>query len=241
VVGPSGSGKSSLIGLLLGFHAPCAGEVLVDGAPLDAPGQARLRADTAWVDPEIQLWDRSLLDNLLYGLPESAHAEGGMGLDVGGVLATAELHGLLETLNGGLQERAGEDGHRLSGGQGQRMRLGRALLRPGIRLALLDEPFRGLERDRRVRLLAAARRHWADATLICATHDIRDALSFPEVVVVEGGRVVEQGPPQRLMEDPSSRFLALLEAEARLHSELWRAPDWRRWHLGADGTLVEAP
>src|SRR5262249_42042498 len=67
IVGRSGAGKSSLVGLLLGWHRPASGRVLVDGRPLDDRQLTRLRQVTAWVDPAIQLWNRSLLDNLCYG------------------------------------------------------------------------------------------------------------------------------------------------------------------------------
>src|SRR6185503_12153807 len=65
VVGPSGAGKSSLVGLLLGWHAPSSGRVTIDGEPLDARRLERLREETAWVDPSVQLWNRSLFDNLV--------------------------------------------------------------------------------------------------------------------------------------------------------------------------------
>ena len=69
IVGPSGAGKSTLAGLLLGWHRAAEGRVLVDGRPLDAAGLDQLRQQTAWVDPQVQLWNRSLFDNLRYGAP----------------------------------------------------------------------------------------------------------------------------------------------------------------------------
>ncbi len=78
------------------------------------------------------------------------------------------------------------------------MRLGRALLRPGARLVILDEPFRGLDREQRRELLARARRLWRGATLLCVTHDVGETLGFERVLVVEDGRIVEDGPPERL-------------------------------------------
>src|SRR5207244_4301417 len=84
----------------------------------------------------------------------------------------------------------GDGGGLLSGGEGQRVRLGRAMLRPGVRLAILDEPFRGLDRERRRELLARARRAWPGATLLCVTHDVGETRAFGRVLVVDGGRVV---------------------------------------------------
>jgi ATP-binding cassette subfamily B protein len=64
IVGPSGAGKSSLVSILLGWHRPASGRVLIDGSPLDGERLERLRRDTAWVDPTVHLWNCVLLDNL---------------------------------------------------------------------------------------------------------------------------------------------------------------------------------
>src|SRR5262249_31469492 len=73
IVGQSGAGKSSFVGLLLGWHRPVTGKVLVDDAELDGRSIERLRRETAWVDPSVQLWNRTLLENLRYGaVPDSA-------------------------------------------------------------------------------------------------------------------------------------------------------------------------
>jgi ABC-type transport system involved in cytochrome bd biosynthesis fused ATPase/permease subunit len=151
IVGPSGAGKSSLVGLLLGWHRAASGQVCIDGVPLDGQRLEQLRQETAWVDPAVQLWNRSLLENLRYG------AHGNHVTPLAAVLEQAELRSVLEKLPDGLQTALGEGGGRLSGGEGQRVRLGRALLRPGVRLVLLDEPFRGLDHQQRQELLARAR------------------------------------------------------------------------------------
>jgi len=130
----------------------------------------------------------------------------------------------------------GEGGALLSGGEGQRVRFGRALGRASARLAILDEPYRGLERDKRATLLRRARDRWHDATLICVTHDIGETASFDRVIVVAHGRVVEDGMPSELASRPDSRYRALLEAEAGLRERLWADPAWRTIRL-ADGHL----
>ena len=108
-----------------------------------------------------------------------------------------------------------------SGGEGQRVRFGRALLRDPVRLAILDEPFRGLDGDKRHELLARAREVWRDATLICVTHDIDDTLSFERVIVLDAGRVVEDGKPSVLCNEPDSAYAALLAAERAVKADLW--------------------
>jgi len=232
IVGPSGAGKSTLVGLLLGWHRASAGEVTVDGAPLDAARIAWLRERTAWVDPAVQIWNRSLLDNLHYGGP------GADGAAIGRALELAEMRKLVERLPDGLQTSLGEGGALVSGGEGQRVRLGRALLRQDVRLVILDEPFRGLDRGQRARLLAAVRSEWRDATLVCITHDVSDAASFDRVLVVEHGRIVEDGAPAELTRHPDSRLRALLDIERELRDGLSSARSWRRLRLD-DGRVAE--
>jgi ATP-binding cassette subfamily B protein len=126
----------------------------------------------------------------------------------------------------GLQTPLGEGGGLLSGGEGQRVRLGRGVLRPAPRLVILDEAFRGLERARRSALLARGRARWAGATFLCITHDIVDTLDFPRVLVVAAGRIVEDGAPAALAAAPT-RYRALLEADRRLRAR-FEGDDWRR-------------
>jgi len=231
LVGRSGAGKSSLLSLALGLQRAGAGEVLVDGRPLAGERLERLRRETAWVDPAVQLWNRSAFENLLYGLGATSEAE------LARALAQSDLDSFAGNLPGGLSAPLGEGGGFLSGGEGQRVRLGRALLRPGVRLAVLDEPFRGLERETRRRLLARAREHWRGATLLAATHDLADTLDFARVIVLDQGRIVEQGAPAALAADEGSHYARLLCAERELAAHGWGASDWTRWRV-ADGRVV---
>ncbi len=230
VVGPSGAGKSSLVGILLGWHRPAAGEVLVDGAPLDGAALEALRRQTAWVDPAVHLWNRSFVDNLSYGAGPEA-------LPVARALAEADLHGVLDKLPDGLQSRLGEGGALVSGGEGQRVRFGRAVLRPAVRLVILDEAFRGLDREKRRTLLDRCRHTWPGATLICITHDVGETTGFPRVLVIEGGRVVEDGEPAELLANPASRYGTLARADVALRAGLW-GKAWRRIRM-EKGKVVE--
>jgi ATP-binding cassette subfamily B protein len=224
IVGPSGAGKSTLVGLLLGFQKPAAGRVLVDGVPLDRAALVALRRSTAWVDPAVQVWNRSLLENLLYGNGAVPADEFGEALDA------ARLAPVIEKLPEGLQAPLGEGGGLVSGGEGQRVRLARGLVRPQARLVILDEPFRGLDRHQRHELLLAARRRWAAATLLCITHDVGETSSFDRVLVLEGGRLVEDGVPAELQREDSA-YRGMLEAERSLHAELWGSARWQRAHM----------
>jgi ATP-binding cassette subfamily B protein len=175
---------------------------------------------------------------------------------VGAAIEMADLVRVLQKMPDGLQTPLGESGSMVSGGEGQRVRLGRGLLRPDVRLAILDEPFRGLEREQRSELLGRARRLWRDATLLCITHDVGETRGFDRVLVIEEGRIVGDGSPAELTHQQDSRYRQLLEAEESVLKGLWEDVGaaasetatatatatgdgrWRRLRL-LDGELVE--
>jgi ABC-type bacteriocin/lantibiotic exporter with double-glycine peptidase domain len=232
IVGASGAGKSSLVGLLLGWHRPAAGAVNVDGQPLDVVALEALRRRTVWVDPSVYLWNRSLAANLAFGL---AAAPG----DLAAAVAEAELGDVVRRLPHGESTPLGEAGALVSGGEGQRVRFARGVLRPEPALVILDEPFRGLARDQRRELLARARRLWSGATLLCVTHDIEETAQFARVLVVAGGKIAEDAAPAALRADPTSRYAGLLSAEARVRAASWSSATWRRLRLSG-GRIAES-
>jgi len=239
IVGPSGAGKSTLVGLLLGFHRARAGDVRVDGLPLRHDALARLHAATVWVEPTVQLWNRSLAENVAFGAEPAAEEVASARLQR--ALADAELTDLVDRLPAGAATALGEGGGLLSGGEGQRVRFARGLARLAApRLVLLDEPFRGLDREARRGLLARARARWAQSTMVVVTHDLEHTQDFPRVLVVDGGRVVEDGAPGVLAARPDSVYRRLLDAEARVRASRWAAPFWRRLTV-RDGRLGEQP
>ncbi|MDM8527912.1 cysteine peptidase family C39 domain-containing protein [Anaerolineales bacterium HSG24] len=231
IVGPSGAGKSSLVGILLGWHRPTKGRVLVSGKLLHGETLQAIRRHTAWVDPAVQIWNRSLLENLQYGALNS-------NLPINEAIEHANLFGVLERLPDGMQTILGEGGGLVSGGEGQRVRLGRAIVRPEVRLVILDEPFRGLDRPQRRQLLTEAREYWKNATLLCITHDVGDTDEFERVLVIEEGCLTEDATPAELLKQPTSRYRQLWDAEKSIREELWTSAEWRRLWL-ADGHIEE--
>ena len=225
VVGRSGAGKSSLVGLLLGWHQPTSGFVHADNEPLHGERLYRLRKETAWVDPGVQLWNRSLEENLRYG----TYDETACSLEE--AMQLADLSELTDRLVVGSSTALGENGGLLSGGQGQRVRLGRAFLRPETRLVILDEPFRGLDREKRREFLRRCRKYWQGATLFFVSHDIDEALAFDRVLVMEQGKIIEDNCPKRLADDPRSRYHALWEAEQNNYKKLHEHHQWRNWAM----------
>lgn len=231
LVGASGAGKSSLVGLLLGWHRAVAGQVSIDGQPFTAARLEELRNQTAWVDPAVQLWNRTLLANLRYGGSDP------LSTALDRIINQADLLTVLEKMTDGLQTELGEGGALVSGGEGQRVRLGRAMLRSDVRLVILDEPFRGLDRVQRGLLLQRARVWWRNATLICITHDISETEQFERVVVMAQGRIIEDGTPQALAAQPTSHYRAMLDDEEGVRTQLWSAAAWRHMSI-ADGKVT---
>jgi ABC-type bacteriocin/lantibiotic exporter with double-glycine peptidase domain len=222
IVGPSGAGKSSLVGLLLGWYRPARGTVVVDGRPLVGDWLSTLRSETAWVDPEVMLWNRSFLENLRYG------AEHDGALPLAEILSKAQLREVLEHLPDGLATELGEGGALVSGGEGQRTRVGRALARKRARLVILDEPFRGLDLTTRRALLTMARQWWCEATLLWVTHDIAETAQLGRVLVIDAGRIVEDGDPAELGSRAGSRYAALVRGDRDMHELEWSGAKWRR-------------
>jgi ABC-type bacteriocin/lantibiotic exporter with double-glycine peptidase domain len=218
IVGESGAGKSSLCELLLGWHVPSSGQLLVDKEILDAKKLQELRAQTAWVDANVQLWDKSLLENINYDHGKGRLSEAGLGK-------------LLGSLENGLQTTLGEEGKRLSGGEGQRVRIARALGVENARLVILDEPCRGLDRTTREELLMQLRNQHVNATFICVTHDISEAIKFPRVLVISKGKLLEQGEPHTLLAKQDSELNRLRECELTLLNTLLHEQTWQSFTM----------
>jgi ATP-binding cassette subfamily B protein len=232
IIGLSGAGKSSLVGLLLGWHKPASGTLRIDDAPLDSERLLQLRRETAWIDPQVHLFRASLLDNLAYGNDTKAVNH----LDA--TLESADLTNTLECLPHGLQSSLGEGGSLVSGGEGQRTRMGRALGRSRVRLAVFDEPACGLDRHRRQTFLRSSRRRFKKATMFCITHDVGDTMDFDRVLVIERGRIIEQGAPRSLYESESSRYRSLFERE-KVVQNVWSDSTWRHLKM-SNGLVAEA-
>jgi len=225
IVGKSGAGKSTFVGLFLGWNRTASGQLRIDDNLVNYSVIEKLRQETVWVDPSVQIWNRSLYENLTYGSTSQANAS------MEQVLEEANLFEVLQNLPDGLQSKLGENGGLVSGGEGQRVRIGRAIHKSNPSLIILDEPFSGLERDRRRNLLTNLRRRWQKSTLLCVTHDISDTLTFDRVIVMEEGQVIEIGKPAELAEQKTSAYNHILEADRNAWDSLWSNQQWRKLWL----------
>jgi ATP-binding cassette subfamily B protein len=224
IVGSSGAGKSTLVGALLGWMRPSEGAVLIDGAPLTPARAGALRRQTAWIDPAIQLFNVPMEDNVRY-----ASGDG----DVSRLpfaLSEAELYEVLQRIPDS-QTPLGEGGGMLSGGEGQRVRLARALMQTAPRLVILDEAFRGLDRALRGELLRRCRRLWGEATFLFVTHDVDETLDCDRVIVMQAGRVVAYDTPAALIARESPPYNTMRTSSREIREEVWGNPMWRRIEL----------
>jgi ABC-type multidrug transport system fused ATPase/permease subunit len=206
VVGPVGAGKSLFVQVLTGRLPPTKGRAwLVDAqggrSPLDEEGtRSRLLAATALVEQEAFLSSDSVAFNV-------ALSEGADEGDVLASLQRAEFAADLAVLPHGLATAVGEGGVSLSGGQKQRVNLARALhaRRP---FWVLDDPLSALDADTETRLLEMLHSHGGGFLMV--THRLAGAAAFDHVLVLEEGRVVEEGAPAALLSSPRSRFARLM-------------------------------
>ncbi|HYI10059.1 MAG TPA: ATP-binding cassette domain-containing protein [Thermoanaerobaculia bacterium] len=231
IVGSSGAGKSTLAGALLGFMQPSKGEIRIDGEPLTLARAGALRRETAWVDPAIQLFNAPMEENVRY----ASNADDVARLPF--ALSEAGLYEVLQRIPDS-QMPLGEGGGMLSGGEGQRVRLARALMQAAPRLVILDEAFRGMDRAMRDELLRRCRRLWSEATFLFVTHDVEETLDCDRVLVMKGGRVAEYDTPAALIARDDSLYNRMRDANREIREELWGSDAWRRLEL-RDGHLVE--
>ena len=193
VVGPSGSGKSTVLHLLTRFYDPEYGQVRADGVDLRDVTVASLRSQIGMVFQESFLFNESVRENIRMGRPEASDA------DVENAAKAAELHDFLMQLPEGYDTLVGERGGHLSGGQRQRVAIARAILRNPA-LLLLDEATSALDPATEAAINATLQRVAAGRTTVSVTHRLASVVNADLIVVLDAGRVVEQGTHAQLLQ-----------------------------------------
>src|SRR5579871_1584468 len=191
IVGPSGAGKSTVFHLLLRFYDPAAGTVTFDGVRTDAADPHELRSRIAMVPQDVAIFAASISDNIRFGRPDASDAE---------VKRAAELaaaSGFIAALPHGFDTLIGERGVTLSGGQRQRIAIARAILRAAP-LLLLDEATSSLDAESETLVQAALERLMAGRTTIVIAHRLATVQSCDRILVLDQGRIVEEGTHDRL-------------------------------------------
>ena len=193
LVGRSGAGKSTIVALLQRFYDPDSGEVAIDDQAIGRVTQESLRSSIAVVQQDISLFHRSLLENLRYGRPDASDEEVYRAVDA------ARCTEFIERLPDGYQTLVGERGMKLSGGQRQRLAIARAFLM-NAPIVLLDEATSALDTESEQSIQEALARLFRGRTVIAIAHRLSTLDSFDRIVVLDRGRIVEDGPPQRLLQ-----------------------------------------
>jgi ATP-binding cassette subfamily B protein len=191
VVGPSGAGKSTLLQLAQRFYDPQAGAVLLDGVPLPETDPAAVRKRIAMVPQDTVIFGASARDNLRYGRWDADDAA------LWGAAEAANAASFLKALPEGLDTFLGEGGARLSGGQRQRVAIARALLRDSP-LLLLDEATSALDAESERLVQDALDRLMEGRTTMVIAHRLATVRKADRIVVMEAGRIVEQGTHDEL-------------------------------------------
>ncbi|HKA79012.1 MAG TPA: ABC transporter transmembrane domain-containing protein [Xanthobacteraceae bacterium] len=191
IVGPSGAGKSTIFHLILRFYDPLSGTVRVDGVPLPDADPLALRRRIALVPQDTVVFATTIRENIRFGRPEASDAE------VEHAAKLAHAVEFIDRLPQKLDTLAGERGVTLSGGQRQRIAIARAVLREAP-LLLLDEATSSLDAESETLVQAALEQLMADRTTLVIAHRLATVLSCDRILVMEAGRIVEEGTHEKL-------------------------------------------
>jgi ATP-binding cassette, subfamily B, bacterial len=186
IVGPSGAGKSTLFHLLLRFYDPASGTLSLDGVPIKAADPREVRARIALVPQDSVVFAASARENIRFGRPDASDAEVERAADL------AHASEFLRRLPGGFETQLGERGVTLSGGQRQRIAIARAILRDAP-LLLLDEATSALDAESETLVQTALEELMRHRTTLVIAHRLATVLSCDRILVMDQGRIVEQG------------------------------------------------
>lgn len=198
VVGRSGAGKSTLVNLLLRFYDLAGGKISIDGQDISAVQQESLRAHIGMVTQDTSLLHRSVRENILYGHPDATEEE---------LLAAAEQAEAMTFINDltdpdgnvGFDAQVGERGVKLSGGQRQRIAIARVLLK-NAPILILDEATSALDSEVEAAIQASLNQLMQDKTVIAIAHRLSTIAAMDRLIVIDEGRIVEQGTHQQLVD-----------------------------------------
>ncbi|MGE0503674.1 MAG: ABC transporter ATP-binding protein [Rhizobiaceae bacterium] len=192
IVGGSGAGKSTLVALLERFYDVDAGRIAIDGQDIALVSKASLRASMAYVSQQPYLFEGTIRDNIRYGREDATDAE------IEAAAKHAEAHDFILRQPLGYDTPIGENGATLSGGQRQRISIARAIVR-NARILILDEATSALDNESEAKVQQAVSDVMEGRTSIVIAHRLSTVMSADKIVVLEFGRVVEQGNHRTLL------------------------------------------
>ncbi|HZT03083.1 MAG TPA: ABC transporter ATP-binding protein [Steroidobacteraceae bacterium] len=203
LVGPSGAGKTTLMGLLMRMHDVTAGTIRIDGQDIREVTQESLRGSIGLIPQDTNLFHRSLLENIRYGRPDATDAE------VVEAAKRAHAHEFIVELEQGYDTLVGERGIKISGGQRQRIAIARAILRDAP-ILLLDEATSALDSHSEQMIQQAMKEAMDGKTVIAIAHRLSTVMDMDRLIVLERGCIVADGSHAELL------------LQGGLYAELWR-------------------
>jgi len=213
VVGPSGAGKSTLVSLVARFYDPTAGRVLVDGVDIRHVALDELRGRIALVPQDPVIFSGTIAENLRYARADATDA------DLAQAAAQASALSFIEALGQGFETRVGERGVTLSGGERQRLAIARAILKDAP-ILLLDEATSALDAENEAAVQQALDRLMQGRTTIVVAHRLATVLKADRILVMDQGRIVEEGTHQSLARREGGLYarLANLQFDAAIRA-----------------------
>ena len=202
LVGPSGAGKSTVINLIPRFYDPKSGSIFIDGQDIAHVTKQSLRRQIAYVSQQPYLFEGTIRDNIRYGRPEATDAE----IEQAARLAYA--HDFIEAQPMGYDTPVGENGVTLSGGQRQRLSIARALVRDAP-ILLLDEATSALDTESEAAVQKALEEAMSGRTVVVIAHRLSTVVRAEKIVVMQNGRVVEEGNHETLAEADNGLYARL--------------------------------
>ena len=206
LVGASGSGKSTAVKLASRFWDVSSGAVFVGGVDVSTVDPETLLSSFSEVFQDVVLFDDTVRENIRLGKKNATDEE------VLAAARAARCDEFVERLPNGYDTMIGENGSRLSGGERQRISIARALLKDAL-IVLLDEATASLDVENETQVQAALSELLQGKTVLVIAHRMRTVDNADKIVVLEGGRVVEQGSPAELREKPEGRYRRMLELQ----------------------------
>ncbi len=191
LVGPTGAGKSTLVSLIPRYYDASAGRVTIDGHDVREFTLASLREQISFVFQEPILFSSSVAENIAYGRPDATRD------DIVAAAEQAGIHDVISRLPEGYDTALGERGGTLSGGERQCVAIARAIIKDAP-IVILDEPTTGLDSEAAALVVRALNRLMEGRTVITISHHFGSIEDVDRIVVLEGGRVVDQGAPAEL-------------------------------------------
>ena len=211
IVGPTGSGKSTLVSLIPRLHDAPEGSILIDGRPIRELPLAHLRAAIGFVPQETFLFSDTIAQNIAFGSPDATQPE------ILDAATTAHIATEILEFPLGFETRVGERGITLSGGQKQRTAIARAVIRNSP-ILILDDALASVDTYTEERILAGLREVMRDRTTIFISHRISTARNADQIAVLVGGRVAELGTHDELL--ARNGYYTALAEKQQLEEEL---------------------